>query len=193
MSYLPNFREGMCLFTSGVIFMCKEHFWDTFITLEGPVFPLLFPYTDNSFWCLLESPAAIYSSPAMKHGWQEENGPRACGTRLRLRSVRGSAPCLGPKWPSWDHVFLEDLPGLDSSGHFLSKGLEQCFPKCSLQMSFIRNTWGRLAKVIDSQVLPQTFRIRLSEGEFLQAHSDNSAHESWRTLVLNLPMLIRCN
>lgn len=42
--------------------------------------------------------------------------------------------------------------------------------------------WGSLANAIGSQILAQIFRLRHSGGEFLQAHSDKSAHENLRIL-----------
>lgn len=62
-----------------------------FITLEGPAFPLVLPYVDSSFGCQLKSPAAIYFSPAMEHGWQEGEWPQSLWDKTEAKVSKGSA------------------------------------------------------------------------------------------------------
>lgn len=166
-TYLPSSKEGLCLSTSDIIiFMCKGHFWGTLLSLwKG----LCFPCSPPTVILGTNLRAQLPSTP---HQWwsmdgRTGNGPRTCGTRPRLRSVRGSTPGLEPQRPSWDHAFLKIFQHYNSSSHFLGKSLEQCFSKCGPWTAFIRNPWERLAKDTDSQVFPQTFRVRLSGGGFL--------------------------
>lgn len=140
-SYLPNFRESTCPSTSSINVQ-GAFLRYSFITLEGPTFPLLLSNIDNSFECQLENPDAIYSSPAMEHGGQEGESSQSLWDKTKAKDSKTISTMPGAKVTLLGPCLLTRclLAGLSSSGYMLSKALQRCFSKCGLQVSFIWNT-----------------------------------------------------